>query len=308
MATGGIGQLFEHTTNTRFSNGDGIYFAQKLGATIRDLAFVQFHPTGLYTSDGQDFLISEALRGAGARILNHDFIPFMLSYDQRGDLAPRDIVSRAIWQEMKLANQPFVYLDATHIPVEQLNHHFSHLIEGCLKRTGIDLRQNPIPVMPMQHYSCGGIWTDEFGASSLDNLYAIGECASTGLHGANRLASNSLLEGICMADFATNHSLLLNDDSNFTLSQSTIDIPKVYDLDHKQIKKIFSRAAGVVRKKSSLQEAYDELEHIKASAKETAFSIQAFENTVALTLSILLLKDALSKEVSIGVHYIEQSS
>lgn len=308
MATGGIGQLFEHTTNTRFSNGDGIYFAHQLGAKIRDLAFVQFHPTGLYTTDGQDFLISEALRGAGARLLNHDFIPFMLSYDQRGDLAPRDIVSRAIWQEMKLANQPFVYLDASHIPVEQLNQHFSHLIEGCLKRTGIDLRHNPIPVMPMQHYSCGGIWTDEFGASSLDNLYAIGECASTGLHGANRLASNSLLEGICMAEFAVNHSLLLNDDSEIHPAHHTIDIPLVYELDHKQIKIIFSRAAGVVRKKSSLKEAFDQLQHIKLNANETAFNIEAFENTVALNLSIQLLKDALSKDVSIGVHYIEQSS
>jgi L-aspartate oxidase len=308
MATGGIGQLFEHTTNTRFSSGDGIYFAQQLGATIRDLAFVQFHPTGLYTTDGQDFLISEALRGAGARLLNHDFIPFMLSYDQRGDLAPRDIVSRAIWQEMKLVDQPYVYLDATHIPVEQLNQHFSHLIEGCLKRTGIDLRKDPIPVMPIQHYSCGGIWTDEFGASSLDNLYAIGECASTGLHGANRLASNSLLEGICMADFAANHSLMLNGDSKFHPTQSTIDTPLVYELDHKQIKNIFSRAAGVVRKKSSLKEAFDQLQHIKLNAKEIAFNIEAFENTVALNLSILLLKDAQSKDVSIGVHYIEESS
>ena len=308
MATGGIGQLFEHTTNTSFSNGDGIYFAHQLGATIRDLAFVQFHPTGLYTTDGQDFLISEALRGAGATLLNHDFIPFMSSYDQRGDLAPRDIVSRAIWQEMKLANKPYVYLDATHISEEHLNQHFSHLIEGCLKRTGIDLRKDSIPVMPMQHYSCGGIWTDEFGVSSLDNLYAIGECASTGLHGANRLASNSLLEGICMADFAANHALLISDDSKFHLTQSTIDIPLVYELDNKQVRNIFSRAAGVIRKKSSLKEAYDKLQYIKVNAKETVFSIEAFENTVALNLSILLLKDALSKEISIGVHYIEMNS
>ncbi len=308
MATGGIGQLFEHTTNTKFSNGDGIYFAHQLGATIRDLAFVQFHPTGLYTTDGQDFLISEALRGAGATLLNHDFIPFMSSYDQRGDLAPRDIVSRAIWQEMKMADLPYVYLDATHISVEHLNQHFSHLIEGCLKRTGIDLRINPIPVMPMQHYSCGGILTNEFGESSLAHLYAIGECASTGLHGANRLASNSLLEGICMADFAVTHSLvkqpnLVVDDSLFT-----IDPPKVYHIDKYKIKAILSRAAGVMRKKSALQEALATLQEIKRNANEINFGIEAFENTVALDLSILLLKDALSKEVSIGVHYVEMDS
>lgn len=308
MATGGIGQLFEHTTNTRFSNGDGIYFADLLGATIRDLAFVQFHPTGLYTSNGQDFLISEALRGAGATLLNHDFIPFMSSYDKRGDLAPRDIVSRAIWQEMKIADQQYVYLDATHISVEQLNQHFSHLIEGCLKRTGIDLRKDPIPVMPMQHYSCGGIWTDQFGESSVENLYAIGECASTGLHGANRLASNSLLEGICMADFAVVHSVGKQPYSVVADSLTTIDPPKVYQLDKSKIKAILSEAAGVVRKKSVLKEALTSLQEIKRNANEINFGIEAFENTVALDLSILLLKDALSKEVSIGVHYIEQSS
>lgn len=305
LATGGIGQLFEHTTNTIFSTGDGIYFAHQLGATIRDLAFVQFHPTGLYTPDGQDFLISEALRGAGASLINHNSIPFMLNYDPRGNLAPRDIVSRAIWQEMKLANIPFVYLDATHIPEEQLNKHFSHLIEGCFKRTGIDLRKEPIPVMPMQHYSCGGIWTDEFGVSSLDNLYAIGECASTGLHGANRLASNSLLEGICMADFAANHSLTHTLELGNLSEKPSIEIPKVYQLNKEEIKKILSDAAGVVRTKSSLQAAYDKLQHCKETAKETTFSIEAFESTVALNLSILVLKDALSKEVSIGVHHIE---
>lgn len=308
MATGGIGQLFEHTTNTSFSNGDGIYFAHQLGAAIRDLAYVQFHPTGLYTTDGKDFLISEALRGAGATLLNHDLIPFMKHYDQRGDLAPRDIVSRAIWQEMKLGNQPFVYLDATHISTEQLENHFSHLIEGCLERTGIDLRTHPIPVMPMQHYSCGGISTDEFGESTLSNLYAIGECASTGLHGANRLASNSLLEGICMADFAVKHLLSKEPQSISTLTLPTVEQPKVFQLEKKEIKKILSNAAGVVRRKASLYDAYQQLVKIKEQAEETTFTISAFESTVALNLSILLLKDALSKEVSIGVHYIEQSS
>jgi L-aspartate oxidase len=162
--------------------------------------------------------------------------------------------------------------------------------------------------MPMQHYSCGGIWTDEFGASSLENLYAIGECASTGLHGANRLASNSLLEGICMADFAVAHSVGKQPYSVVADSLSTIDSPKVYQLDKSKIKAILSGAAGVVRKKSVLKEALASLQEIKRNANEINFGIEAFENTVALDLSILLLKDALSKEVSIGVHYIELSS
>jgi L-aspartate oxidase len=308
LATGGIGQLFEHTTNTKLSNGDGIYFAHQLDADIRDLAFVQFHPTGLYTADGQDFLISEALRGAGATLLNNDHIPFMLNYDTRGDLAPRDIVARAIWEEMKKAKQPFVYLDATHIDTNQLNHHFGYLIEGCLKRTGIDLRTHPIPVMPMQHYSCGGILTNEFGAVTIDNLYAIGECASTGFHGANRLASNSLLEGICVANFAVKHLLANKLDTKPIFKQQMADPPVVYQLDKKEVKKILSNAAGVVRRKSDLASALQELEGIKTKAKQVDFTTQAFENTVTLELSILLLQDAVSKEESIGVHYIEQNS
>lgn len=307
LATGGLGQLFEHTTNTTLSNGEGIYFAHQLGARLRDLAFIQFHPTGLYTTDGQDFLISEALRGAGATLLNSSLIPFMLNYDPRGDLAPRDVVSRAIWQEMKRGNHDFVYLDATHLSADLLNKHFSHLIEGCLKRTGIDLRKNPIPVTPMQHYSCGGIWTDEFGLSSLSNLFAVGECASTGFHGANRLASNSLLEGICMANFAVMHSLgTVSAPKALTHRPSKPELTKVYLLNKSELQKILSEVAGVVRKKSSLQKGYKALLAIQIKAEESPFTLEAFENTVALNLSLFILEDAISKETSIGVHYLEE--
>lgn len=307
LASGGLGQLFEHTTNTKLSNGEGIYFAHQLGAKLRDLAYIQFHPTGLYTTNGNDFLISEALRGAGATLLNADLIPFMLNYDSRGDLAPRDIVSRAIWHEMKRANQEFVYLDASHLPPENLNRHFSHLIEGCLERTGIDLRKHPIPVTPMQHYSCGGIWTDQFGHTSLNNLYAIGECASSGFHGANRLASNSLLEGICMAHFAVAHILKnWKGLQHFFKQRTNPSLPKVLDFNEREVKRIFSEVAGVVRNRSALLNGHKKLCTLKSKAKETEFTLDAFNHTVALNLSILILSDALAKKTSLGVHYLEE--
>jgi L-aspartate oxidase len=305
MATGGVGQLFEHTTNTVHSNGDGIFLAQQLHAEIRDLSMIQFHPTGLYSEDGRDFLITEALRGAGAVLLNHHHESFMKSYDERADLAPRDIVARAIWHEMKMAGKNFVWLDATGIDEHQLTNHFSTIISNCIERIGVDPRKNFIPVMPVQHYSCGGIMTDEVGESTVPGLFALGECASTGLHGANRLASNSLLEGICMAKFACEKITQQSEPQNHLASVATMSLPTVYDIDKSVVKSILSGAAGVIRKHAEMTEALDKLENIKVAAPTIEFKLTAFENTVALNLSISLLKDALSKKKSIGVHYIE---
>lgn len=329
FATGGIGQLFLHTTNTKDSNGDGIFLAHQLGATLRDLAMVQFHPTGLYAKGGKDFLISEALRGAGAELLNHDHLPFMLTYDKRGSLAPRDIVSRALWTEMDKSQQPFVWLDATKIDLDHLNQHFSTIIKNCIERVGIDPRKEFIPVMPIQHYSCGGILTDEFGQSTLDGLYAIGECANTGFHGANRLASNSLLEGICMAKFACNQicdqvsgqandqaSNQANDQASGQVNDQASGqptplhnslLPVVPDqllVDVAEVRSILSAAAGVVRSRVEMKQAVEKLISIKRNAAKTPFDLAHVEGTVALELSILLLTDALSKEDSIGVHYV----
>jgi L-aspartate oxidase len=305
MATGGVGQLFEHTTNTVHSNGDGIFLAEQLHAQIRDLSMIQFHPTGLYSEDGRDFLITEALRGAGAVLLNHNHQPFMNNYDERADLAPRDIVARAIWNEMKVAGKNFVWLDATGIDDHQLTNHFSTIINNCIERVGVDPRTNFIPVMPVQHYSCGGIITNEFGESTVHGLFALGECASTGLHGANRLASNSLLEGICMAKFACERITQQGEFQHHPSISETIALPIVYDVDISVVKSILSDAAGVIRKHAEMTEALEKLEDIKAASTTAQFSLAAFENTVSLNLSILLLKDALSKKKSVGVHYIE---
>jgi L-aspartate oxidase len=206
---------------------------------------------------------------------------------------------------MKVAGKNFVWLDATAIDNHQLTHHFSTIISNCIERIGVDPRKNFIPVMPVQHYSCGGIVTNEFGESTVPGLFALGECASTGLHGANRLASNSLLEGICMAKFACERITQKGEFQYHPLSAVTMDLPTVYDVNKSVVKSILSGAAGVVRKHTEMTEALDKLEYIKAAAPTIQFNLPAFENTVALNLSISLLKDALSKKKSVGVHYIE---
>lgn len=305
IATGGLGQLFTRTTNTIFSTGDGIYLSHRLGASIKDLSMVQFHPTGLYVKDGPPFLISEALRGAGAELLDHEHVPFMQRYDQRASLAPRDIVSRAIWQEMQLSQKDYVWLDVRKIPKDILSKHFSNIVSNCISRSGVDPAKDLIPVSPIQHYSCGGIVTDGDGATNISGLYAIGECAYTGLHGANRLASNSLLEGICMARFAADQIGLSSPIRKMEVEFSSSALPSVLKLDINFIKEIFSQAAGVVRRKVKMREALVKLETIGSVKKQIPFNIQDFENTVMLQVSILLLRDALARESSIGVHYVE---
>lgn len=305
MATGGIGQLFTRTTNTRYSTGDGIYLSHQLGAAIKELAMVQFHPTGLYVEENSSFLISEALRGAGAELLDHKELPFMHRYDPKGSLAPRDIVSRAIWQEMRLSGKEHVWLDARMISPQVLQHHFSNIVSNCISRAGVDPAKDLIPVAPIQHYSCGGIATDANGRTTIKGLYAIGECAHTGLHGANRLASNSLLEGIVMAKFVAQEITGTLQQELQIPAEPAWELPMVLSLDISNVKKIFSPAAGVMRNTAKMKEALRLLEDIKLNGNRIPFNVQDFENSIILQVSILLLKDALSKKSSIGVHYIE---
>ena len=198
LATGGLGMLYAKSTNQFVATADGIYIASQLNAAIENLSFIQFHPTGLYEEVQISFLISEALRGAGAILRNEKGEAFMYKYDERLDLAPRDIVSRAIVSELALQNKSYVYLDATQIDSAILNTHFPAIKFACKERLGLDIENEYIPIVPVQHYSCGGVQVDEFGETTINGLFAIGEIASTGLHGANRLASNSLLEGNCL--------------------------------------------------------------------------------------------------------------
>src|SRR5450432_3907446 len=197
LATGGNGQAYRTTTNPSIATGDGVAMIYRAKGRIENMEFIQFHPTALYEAGvrGQAFLITEAVREDGGILRNKNGEAFMERYDARKDLAPRDIVARAIDNEMKRTGTEHVYLDCRHMDMEKFVHHFPNIYEKCLS-IGIDVNKQMIPVSPAAHYSCGGIKTDEWGRTSVINLYAVGECASTGLHGANRLASNSLLEAM----------------------------------------------------------------------------------------------------------------
>lgn len=316
LATGGNGQVYRSTTNPSIATGDGVAMLYRAKGRIENMEFIQFHPTALYEPGvgGQSFLITEAVRGDGGILRNKSGEAFMEKYDPRKDLAPRDIVARAIDNEMKIGGTEHVYLDVTHIPLEKFTEHFPNIYAKC-KSIGIDVTTQYIPVAPAAHYSCGGIKTDEWGRTSIRNLYACGECASTGLHGANRLASNSLLEAMvfahrCAADAALRISSINYCTTIPNWNTSGTSEPKEMILitqSLKELQLLMSDYVGIVRTNVRLQRALKRLdllwEETENLYQATKLSPQLCELRNMITVGYLIVKCAQLRKESRGLHY-----
>lgn len=320
IATGGIGQVYLHTTNPLIATGDGHAMAFRAGAKMANMEFVQFHPTSFYNSSSkadknQAFLISEALRGYGAKLRTIDSKEFMHKYDDRKELAPRDIVARAIDNELKKRGEDYVYLDITHKPAQKIQKHFPNIYNNCLK-FGIDITTECIPVVPAAHYACGGILTDKFGRSSLAGLYAIGEVAMTGLHGANRLASNSLLEALVFAHTASI-------DLKQFLASYDVEVPDIPDWDDsgtltaeekvlvshgkKELQQLMWDLVGIVRSNLRLEFGARRVEtiyhEVEAFYKKTKVFDSLIELRNLITCAHMIIKSASLRKESRGLHY-----
>jgi len=316
LATGGNGQVYRTTTNPSIATGDGVAMVYRAKGRIENMEFIQFHPTALYEAGkrGQAFLITEAVRGDGGILRNSNGAAFMEHYDARKDLAPRDIVARAIDSEMKITGTEHVYLDCRHMNMEKFREHFPNIYEKCLS-IGIDVSINMIPVAPSAHYSCGGIKTDAWGRSSIKNLYACGECSSTGLHGANRLASNSLLEAMVFA-----HRCYI--DGTTAIGQIK-DLPSIPDWNAegtsqpkemilitqslKELQQVMSDYVGIVRNIVRLQRAMKRIdllfEETEGLYQTTAVSLQLLELRNMITVGYLITKGAAFRKESRGLHF-----
>jgi L-aspartate oxidase len=318
LATGGNGQVYRSTTNPAIATGDGVAMVYRAKGRIENMEFIQFHPTALYEPGvrGHSFLITEAVRGDGGILRNVSGEAFMERYDSRKDLAPRDIVARAIDNEMKINGTEHVYLDCTHMDQEKFVEHFPNIHAKCLA-IGIDVSKNLIPVSPAAHYSCGGVKTDEWARTSIHNLYAAGECASTGLHGANRLASNSLLEAMVFAHRAYKDAVLnagkkkhpvLSDFPDWNAEGTAApDEMILITQSLKELKLLMSDYVGIVRNDQRLQRANSRLDLLHEETEQlyekTELSPQLCELRNMITVGYLIVKCAELRKESRGLHY-----
>ncbi len=315
MASGGGGQVYKNTTNPVIATGDGIAMVYRAKGRIANMEFVQFHPTALYDPGvSPSFLITEAMRGAGAVLKTASGESFMEKYHERGSLAPRDIVARAIDKEMKLNGDDFVYLDCTGLTEEEIMSHFPNIFHTCMEK-GIDIRNDMIPVVPAAHYLCGGISTDKKGKTSIGNLYACGECTHTGLHGANRLASNSLLEALVFAhriyeDVAGRiEQVELQQDIPAWNAEGTTEPEEMVLITQsmRELREVMTHYVGIVRSNERLDRAlkrlhllYEETERLYGS---TVLSPQLCELRNLITIGFLVSRAALLRKESRGLHY-----
>lgn len=320
LATGGLGQIFLRTTNPPGARGDGVAMAYRAGARVINMEFIQFHPTTFYHLHAPPFLISEAVRGAGARLVHADGEPFMQKYSPEWkDLAPRDVIARSIHHEMLARGVPNVFLDLrSYVTQAEIRTHFPTILDACLQY-GIDITRDLVPVVPGAHYSCGGIWVDESGHTTLENLYAVGEVSCTGLHGANRLASTSLLEGLVWGDQAARH---IQDHLSEQARPDPDDIPPwqeegtrvpdsaLVSQDMSVIKHMMWNYVGLVRTTRRLERALRELRHLETEIEQFYRVSRVTDELIglrnAVRTAVIVAAAAWENRVSVGSHYREE--
>lgn len=316
IATGGIGQVYASTTNPTIATGDGIGMAFRAKAKVEEMEFVQFHPTALFRpGESPAFLISEAVRGFGAYLRNKEGNRFMLEVDERAELASRDIVARAINKELIRTGDDCVYLDCTHLDIVAFKNHFPTIYEKCLS-IGVDISKDYIPVVPASHYLCGGISVDKKGRTSISNLFACGECSRTGLHGANRLASNSLLEALVYADKIADEIII----NPVYFNEKSIQIPEwneegtaapdeliLISHNRKMVQTIMSNLVAIVRSNERLEKALDQLNYLYQDTEKlynkTKLSPQLCELRNLNAIAYLIVTQSLARKENKGAFY-----
>ncbi len=319
LATGGLGRIFLQTSNPEGSRGDGLAMAYRAGARVMNCEFVQFHPTTFYSQFAPNFLISEAIRGAGARLVNENGIPFMEKYaPEWKDLAPRDEVARSIHLEMLEEGKPNVFLDLkSYIPEDKIKSHFPE-IHHQIKKYGVDISKDLVPIVPAAHYFCGGVWIDKHGQSNIKNLYAVGEVSCTGVHGANRIGSSSLLEGLTWGYRAARH-IIDNSNGQSLFPEENIpgwdiageDLPDLalIQQDMSAIQHLMWNYVGLIRTTMRLERAFSELRNLEIEIEQFYRATRVTDSLIglrnAVRSSIIVTSAALSNKVSVGCHYRE---